>query len=84
MVSHIFNPSTREVEMGRDLSGWIEEYKARGDSSSGFSLRFHRVRLPIQCEDFIEVSLVTDRSASLLCQLSAPNIRLLVFTIKTN
>ena len=44
--AHTFNPSTREPEMGSDLAGRREEYKAGGDRSSGFSLRICRDRVP--------------------------------------
>ena len=49
MVAHNFNPSAWEVETGSDMAGWIEEYKAGGDRSSGFSLKF--CRDSIQSED---------------------------------
>ena len=49
MAAHTFNPSTREVEMGSDLAGQREKYKAGGDRSSGFRLRF--CREGIQSED---------------------------------
>ena len=38
-VAHNFNPSTREVEMGRDMAGQREEYKVGGDGSSTHSVR---------------------------------------------
>ena len=49
VVAHTFNPSTREVERGRDMTGGTEEYISGGDMSSGFILRFHRDG--IQSED---------------------------------
>ena len=35
--SPAFNPSTKEVETGRDMAGQREEYKAGGDRSSSQS-----------------------------------------------
>ena len=34
VVAYTVNPSTREVEIGRKMSGQREEYKAKGDRSS--------------------------------------------------
>ena len=42
VMVHTFNPSSREVETGRDMAGQREECKAGGDRSSGFGRRFHR------------------------------------------
>ena len=43
--AHTFNPRIWEVEKRSDMAGQREEYKAGGDRSSGFSLRFHRDRI---------------------------------------
>ena len=32
--SQAFDPSIREMETGRDMAGWREEYKVGGDRSS--------------------------------------------------
>ena len=64
MVAHTFNHITSEVQMGSDMAGWREEYKAVGDRNSGLSLRFHKMAFslriiekgyPIWCEEFAEV-----------------------------
>ena len=49
MVAQAFSPSTREVEMGRDMAGQREEYKAGGDKSSG---QFETVSLRMQPGDW--------------------------------
>ena len=68
-----FNPSTREVETGSDMAGWREIQGGR------------RQELTLLPEDFIDVrTLVAGCSASLISQLSPPDIWLQVFIIKTN
>ena len=81
VVAHTFNPSHRKMEMGRDMTQWREEYKARIDRRSGFSLRFHRDGIhsetgaqPIWSEDFVEIRTSDYCSASLIFQVSHPNI----------
>ena len=32
--AHAFNPNTREVEIGSNVAGWREKYKAGGDRRS--------------------------------------------------
>ena len=51
MVAHTFDPSAREAEIGSDMAGQREEHKARGDRSSGLSVRFYRDS--IQFEDLL-------------------------------
>ena len=51
VVAHTLNFSIRKLEMG--MIGCREKYMAKGDSSSGFSLRFHREGIQQICGDRI-------------------------------
>lgn len=42
--THTFNSNTRDVEKGRNMAGWKEEYKVGGDGT--FILRTFRDRTP--------------------------------------